>query len=308
MKLRRIAAMLLAALVLLSLPGVMQAAQAADVSAAQPSAGSYQVVVTADLLNIRKNPSNTAAIVGLLRKGDVVTITATQKDSRGVCWGKMSKGWINLNFTDKKNSDDSFTGIVQVPSLNVRSSPNNSSKVVKVLKKGTKVTITETQSDSRGIVWGKVKGAGGWINTDFLKTSTEVNYRVKVTGSKANIRQYASLGAKLVGSLSKGTIVRVTAKQKDSRGVTWVKLASGKGWISMANAKKISSFESYKVRITAASLKIHKSPSLTSTVTGYLQKNDVVTIVAEQSTSDGRTWGQLSNGKGWISLKYTKKV
>ena len=313
MKLKRVVAGVLAAAAMFSAPGVMQTAYAANTpSTVQSSAATtkaYQVKVTADQLNIRKSASNTAKIVGLLKKNNTVTISAEKKDARGVTWGQTSKGWINLSYT-KKVSSVSYTGKVNVPSLNVRKSADNTSKVVKVLKQGTKVTITEEKTDSRGIVWGKAKEAGGWINTDFIKASKSVSYKIQVTSTKASVRQYASISAKATATVKKGAIATVTAEQKDSRGITWVKLANGKGWISMENAKKAASstFKAYKVTITTASLKIHSSADLNAKVTGYLQKNAKVTITAEKKTSDGRTWGKLSDGRGWISLKFAKKV
>lgn len=310
MKFRRAVAVLLAVLALVSAPGVMQVAVATDTTVSSATIKAYKVKVTADMLNIRKSASNTAKITGLLRKGNTVTIDAEKKDSRGVTWGRLSngKGWINLSYTSKISST-SYTGKVQVPSLNVRKSADNTSKVVAVLSKGDKVTITGEKTDSRDIVWGKVKGKGGWINTDFIQTSKSASYKVKVTLSKANVREYASLGAKVNTTLSKNTVVQINAEQKDSRGITWVKLSNGKGWLSMEAAKKTTaSTTSFKVKVTANSLTIRKSPKLTADITGYLKKNDVVTIVDTQKDSRGVTWGKLSNGKGWISFKYAKKV
>ena len=62
---------------------------------------------------------------------------------------------------------------------------------------------------------------------------------------------------------------------------------------------------SYKVKVTADSLTIRAKADKTSTVKGYLQKGDSVTIIEEAKDSRGYTWGKLSNGKGWISLRYT---
>ena len=309
MKLRRAIAVLLAALAIVSAPGVMQVAVAAPAGVSASAIKAYKVKVTAGMLNIRKTANKNAAITGLLRKGNTVTIEAESVDSRGVTWGKLSsgKGWINLDFTDKIATSTNYTGTIQVASLNVRKSPNNTSKVVAILTKGTKVTITEEKTDNRDIVWGKVKGKDGWINTDFLKTSKSASYQVKVNLSKANVRQFPSLGAKVNTTLSKNAVVKINAEQKDSRGITWVKLSNGDGWLSMEAAQKTST-TSYKVKVTANSLTIRKSANKTAAITGYLHKDDVVTIVAEQKDSRGVTWGKLSSGKGWISFKFVKKV
>jgi hypothetical protein len=99
-------------------------------------------------------------------------------------------------------------------------------------------------------------------------------------------------------------VAKIAAERKDSRGVVWVKLANGKGWISTDVAKKYTSFKSYKAKITANTLTIRKSADIDSKAVGYLKKDNTVTIVQETKTSDGRTWGKLSDGRGWISLKF----
>lgn len=60
------------------------------------------------------------------------------------------------------------------------------------------------------------------------------------------------------------------------------------------------SFKSYKVKITASSLRIRKSASTGSKQVGSYKKNSIVTVKAVKNG-----WGQTS--KGWIYLKYTKK-
>lgn len=61
-----------------------------------------------------------------------------------------------------------------------------------------------------------------------------------------------------------------------------------------------STFKSYKVEITASSLRIRKSASTSAAQVGSYKKGQTVTIKAVKNG-----WGQTS--KGWISLQYTKK-
>lgn len=61
-----------------------------------------------------------------------------------------------------------------------------------------------------------------------------------------------------------------------------------------------STFKSYKVQITASSLRIRKSASTSSAQVGSYRKGETPTI---KTVKNG--WGQTS--KGWISLQYTKK-
>lgn len=72
------------------------------------------------------------------------------------------------------------------------------------------------------------------------------------------------------------------------------------------DAKKVtttpakSTFKSYKVEVTASSLRIRKSASTDSTQVGSYKKGKTVTIKAIKNG-----WGKTKDG--WISLQYTKK-
>ena len=309
MKLKRMAAGMLAALTIIATPGVIQSAQAVSVpastSASSASIKAYNVKVTAYSLNVRQSASAKAKITAVLKKGNTVTITDEKKVSSTTTWGKTSKGWINLNYTQKITKVN-YTGKINVPTLNVRKSADNTSKVVKVLKQNTKVTIIDEKKDSRNIVWGKVKEANGWINLDFIQVAKNGKAKVQVTAAKTTTRQYASISAKTVTTLKKGAVVDIVATQKDSRDVTWAKLANGKGWISMEDAKKADTFKSYKVKVTSDSLTIRQSPNINAKAVGWLKKGAVVTVTAAQKDSRGVTWGKTS--KGWISFKYCQKA
>ena len=59
---------------------------------------------------------------------------------------------------------------------------------------------------------------------------------------------------------------------------------------------------SYLVEITADKLRIREKPDMDSEITGYVNKGEVYTIVAERNG-----WGKLKSGKGWISLQFTNR-
>lgn len=69
----------------------------------EPSTGtskvvSYRVRITADSLNVRKEPNATAKVTTTVKKGNVFTIV---EEKNG--WGKLKSGagWINLSYTTK---------------------------------------------------------------------------------------------------------------------------------------------------------------------------------------------------------------
>ena len=68
-----------------------------------------------------------------------------------------------------------------------------------------------------------------------------------------------------------------------------------------------TTFEPYRVRVTATNLNIRKSHTTDSASAGYI-KPGVYTIVEEADGKGATRWGKLKSGAGWISLDYTKKV
>ncbi len=68
-----------------------------------------------------------------------------------------------------------------------------------------------------------------------------------------------------------------------------------------------TTFEPYRVRVTATNLNIRKSHTTDSASAGYI-KPGVYTIVEEADGKGATRWGKLKSGAGWISLDYAKKV
>lgn len=61
--------------------------------------------------------------------------------------------------------------------------------------------------------------------------------------------------------------------------------------------------ESYLVKVTATKLNIRSGPGTGYKIVGAIEDKGTYTIIEQR---DG--WGRLRSKKGWISLKYTKKV
>lgn len=56
--------------------------------------------ITADGLRIRSGPGTDYETVGSVSNGDRVTITDQVEDGNGVTWGKISQGWISMDYVD----------------------------------------------------------------------------------------------------------------------------------------------------------------------------------------------------------------
>lgn len=66
--------------------------------ATSDSNNSYQVKITANLLNVRSNAGTNNPIVGVIKKGSIYTVLQTKEG-----WGKIENpsGWISLDYTER---------------------------------------------------------------------------------------------------------------------------------------------------------------------------------------------------------------
>lgn len=64
----------------------------------------------------------------------------------------------------------------------------------------------------------------------------------------------------------------------------------------------------YYIQSTTSVLNIRSGPGTNYSITGQIKDKNSYKIVAESEGTGAKKWGQLDNGKGWISLDYTKKV
>ena len=65
--------------------------------------------------------------------------------------------------------------------------------------------------------------------------------------------------------------------------------------------------DEYKVKVTAAKLNIRNGAGTKYKINGTITDKGVYTIV-KTSIVDGKKWGKLKSGAGWICLTQTKEV
>ncbi|MFC4100794.1 N-acetylmuramoyl-L-alanine amidase [Paenibacillus xanthanilyticus] len=135
----------------------------------------YQV--STDSLNVRNDPSEKGAIVGSLRKGDVVEVSDETHGWFQVALNKTS-GWVAGYYLVKASSGKQTTvssgtssvkagaQTVQADSLRMRKGPGTGYAVVGGLYKGEAVTVIDRDGD-----WVKVKtpdGQQGWVAAQYI--------------------------------------------------------------------------------------------------------------------------------------------
>ena len=98
----------------------------------------------------------------LAGKGAKVTVTGSSGAWRSVTAG-TKKGWVHSKYLKAVPAKVVKT---TTTSLNLRASASTKAKIVTVLKKGTKVTVTASSGKWRKVTVGTKKG---WVHSDYLK-------------------------------------------------------------------------------------------------------------------------------------------
>ena len=213
-----------------------------------------EVTVTNAYINLRPEPVATGATLGKVLYGEKLVLEQVVT-SHGSLWGKTSKGWIALMYTNYKsvqneapqtpsqNNKPIATGTVALADVTshlfVRTTPdatNNSNLTKKVLKHGDKVEVYETTLVN-GISWGRI--ADGWICLTYVKDLKEVTEEsTPGTGESAPAEQPIATGTVIsntplnvrsvpttvnnypIGSKVRGTVLNIyEIKEVDNGGV-----------------------------------------------------------------------------------------
>lgn len=297
--------------------------------------GKMGTVNTTDL-RIRSGPSTAYEVLGYLNTGDRVEILE-QKSSGSMMWGKISKGWISMDYVDldedgasggatttpeNSGAAASKAGTVTTDDLRIRSGPGLGYSVLGYLSGGTKVTITEEKSDG-SMMWGKTEK--GWISLDYVSfdstgssggsgNSGSSNSSGGAEGGSAQgsqlgtvradgglrIRSGPSTSYAVAGYLDNGASVAILETRSG-----WGRISQG--WISLDYVQLGGSGSSGATgetkTVNTDCLNIRSGAGLGNTIVGYLYYGEKVTVT-ETTTVDGMTWGKTS--KGWISMDYVK--
>ena len=207
--------------------------------------------ITANDVNFRSGPSTSYSSIGILNKGDKVEYI-----SESGSWVKVkhddTTGYVYGSYVSKASSTTKY---VTASSLNVRSSASTSGSILGSLSKGTAVKVI---SESNG--WSKIEynGGVGYVSSKYLSsssssTTTTTKY---VTASSLNVRSSASTSGSILGSLSKGTAVKVIS---ESNGWSKIEYNGGVGYVS---SKYLSSSSSSSSTSSSASKVISYAKSL----------------------------------------------
>ena len=121
-------------------------------------------VTASGTLNVRKGAGSGYAKVGSVSSGDKVTITDL-KLVDGSAWGKISSGWVCLDYVKLDKPASGAPALIMGDNLNVRKGAGTGYSVVAKYDKGTVVKILETKTVS-GTTWGRTDK--GWVSMDYV--------------------------------------------------------------------------------------------------------------------------------------------
>ena len=184
-----------------------------------------------------------------LKSGTTVAVSMIKNGEGGV-WGFNGIGWIQLKDIDMEVAKY----VVVADGLTVRESYANDAKQIEKVSKGVELNITNLAVVD-ATIWGYTEKFGGWVNlaSKFVKRSNapvieNISGNVEsdwvatvINTDSVNVRVTDTATSKRIGSLSRGTTVRVWDNNGEGGDPTWYKVDSnqngvyeedGDGWVA----------------------------------------------------------------------------
>jgi uncharacterized protein YgiM (DUF1202 family) len=283
-----------------------------------PQAANAATQMTATVgVNIRSGASTQSSILGGLYRGQTVTAITS------------SGGWTKITFAGStayvasrylsKGKDlpvpkkiGAGTVKITTTALNLRTGPGLSYRVIKVLKEGTKVTLTgKTARGWAQLVNGK---STGWSSMQYLASSTTGRPAVigkRVATADLDIRTTSGAGAKTVAEAKKGTALSVTGAIQNGRAQIIYK-----GAIRWVTAKYLSNLKS-NLPAPPKLPKITGARYATATLnirSTYADKYKLITEVPRGTklsitgvVKNGRMQIIFEKAVRWVTAKYLSK-
>ena len=293
---------------------------------AASSTGNKNIIAKAntDQLRVRSGPGTSFRIVGLLNKGQEVTILDQNEN-----WYKITfsfgEGWVARDFLETKTvkqesnqtpapSNSKGIGVVDGDTVNVRQEPSTTSSIIGKLTKGTSVTIYSKQNNWLEIGFSNLKG---WVNSEFINTQTGASKDTPkkilsgingtVTAGSLSVRSGSSLDTSIIGTVTKGQSFAILEENNN-----WVKIEykSGRfGWVAgwyldktTANSQSGQAQKESTITILHNGTNIRKEADVQSDVIKLANEGEVFSV--KGIVND---WYEviLKNGKtgyvaGWI--------
>jgi uncharacterized protein YgiM (DUF1202 family) len=279
---------------------------------------------TTDYLNLREGAGTNTRVILTLPKNTTVSIL----DNSDAQWAKVKtssgktgycfKQYLSFSSSSGQTSSGTNLTATTTANLNLRQEASLRGKILRVMPKGTAVTVLDNSNSG----WVKVQtssGTQGWCSRQYLtisgsSTSTDSNSTTSSitarTTAYLHLRTGPGLSNPVILTMSKGLAVTVL----DNSNPDWVRVCTPSGtlgWCSRQYLTISDSSSSTESNSTASSmtarttdyLNLRTGPGLSNRVILTMSKGLTVTVL-DHSNSDWFKVRTPSGTQGWCSRRY----
>jgi uncharacterized protein YgiM (DUF1202 family) len=153
--------------------------------------------------------------------------------------------------------------------------------------------------------------------------AADTTYKGKVTTTTLNVRKAPTSASAKVGSLSKGTTIKIECKVLGPRvdgNALWYKLATGR-WVTARYVSNVGAAprfcgtgKEYKGKVVASSLNVRHGPHTSEPkISPSAKKGEILSIVCKvdsQKVDGNPRWYQLASDSvgHWVAARYVSNV
>ncbi|MGN1032885.1 MAG: SH3 domain-containing protein, partial [Intestinibacter sp.] len=192
------------------------------------NAQSNEGIVTAYALNVRSGPNKSYGVKFTICKDDKVIIEDSSNGWYKIATKSGQKGWASSKYIDLIQNKTTTIKKVSVSSLNMRTGPSTSYKIITSLSKGQEVEVISVDDG-----WAKIKYNSkiGYVSNKYLNDEVDSEIKTKyVNISSLNVRTGPSTDYKVLTVYKYGQEVKVVSINGD-----WAKIKYKDGYAYISN-------------------------------------------------------------------------
>jgi uncharacterized protein YraI len=161
---------------------------------------------TTDTVNFRNGPSTSASVYRVLPAGTTVDIFDVYENGFRMVGFAQVEGWIHTDFLASDNGGSEVptpVGTARVnDSVNFRSGPSTSAKVIQVLPKNTRIDVFDVwENGFRMVGYAQVVG---WVYGDYIGGQSGPLGGYVIATSAVNLREEANTSSRILAVIPEG--------------------------------------------------------------------------------------------------------
>lgn len=268
----------------------------------------YAKVAATTALRVRATPSTSAAVIGVLQTGQVVSQTGPAQNGWLPISYQGGNYWISASYTTLVSGGTGTVigQAVATTTVNVRAQATTLSSVLGRLTKGQSVDLTG--GDHNGWTPVNFQGKGAWIATRYLTAASTPQQAAPAATSTmiatttVNVRAQATTASTRLGSLAKGGSIQVTGAT--ANGWTPVLFNGRPAWIASQylSAPATNGLVAAGVRYATTAVNVRTGPATSYQKVGLL--GEAASIQITGRSQNGWTEVIFNGAACWISSTY----